>query len=296
MNVSIIIVNYNTKDLLHNCIKSIYDKTQDLAFEVIVVDNASTDGSQQMILDDFPKVVLVASLENLGFGKANNLGVAKSNGDYLFFLNSDTILLNNAVKIFYDFFESTNNKGFSIAGSVLLNSDLVPVHSSGRFPSRYGILKEVFDKYTKGIKPNISSEERFTFDNDCCFEVDYITGADLFIKKKVFNLVGGFDPDFFMYYEDSDFQKRMQKLGFPRILINGPKIIHLEGGSNTHPVFSAKRTIMITTGMYKYFKKHSSLLGFLVFKISYFTIRLPILFDRRIKFKERINYLYSLIN
>lgn len=296
MDVSIIIVNYNTKELLKKCIKSIYDKTQDLSFEIIVVDNGSVDGSQQMVINDFPKVILIASQENLGFGKANNLGVTMSNGNYIFFLNSDTLLLNNAVKLFYDFFESTHNKGFSMAGSVLLDLDLVPVHSSGCFPSRYGVLKEVFDKYTKGIKPIQSSEERLFFGNDCYFEVDYITGADLFIKKSIFNLVGGFDPDFFMYYEDTDLQKRMEKLGLVRILIDGPKIIHLEGGSNKQPVFSNRRTIMITTGMHQYFKKHSSLLGFILFKMSYFIIRLPVLFDRRLKFKERVDYLYSLIN
>ena len=296
MDVSIIIVNYNTKKLLQNCIQSIFEKTVNLSFEVIVIDNASSDGSQEMVINYFPKVVLLASQENMGFGKANNLGVTMSNGNYLFFLNSDTLLLNNAVKIFYDFFESNNNKGFSIAGSVLLDSDLVPVHSSGCFPSQYSVLKEVFCNYVNVGKYFKSIQERLFFDDDDCFEVDYITGANLFIKKNVFNLVGGFDPDFFMYYEDTDIQKRMQKLELKRILINGPKIIHLEGGSNSFPVFSAKRRIMVTNSLYKYFKKHSSKSSFLVFKMSYFILRLPILFDRRIKFKERINYLYSLIN
>lgn len=296
MNVSIIIVNYNTKNLLVNCVDSILLKTNDLEFEIIVVDNGSQDGSQQIIKEQYPGIRLIESDVNLGFGAANNLGVKQADGDYIFFLNSDTILLNNAVKIFYDFFENENREGYAVAGSILLDSELLPTHSSGSFPSRYGILKTVFNNYIKVGRPVKSIEERLFFEEDCCFEVDYITGADLFIKREAFNFVGGFDPIFFMYYEDTDIQKRMQKLGLKRGLINGPKIIHLEGGSNSYPVFSAKRTIMITDSLYKYFKKHTSLFGFIVFKMSYFVLRLPILFDRRIKFNERLIYLRSLIH
>jgi len=296
MKVSIIVVNYNTSKVLKNCLDSIFKNTFDIDFEVVVVDNDSEDGSQQMIINDFPQVVLIESSRNLGFGKANNLGVINSKGEFLFLLNSDTILLNNAVKYFYDFFQRSKNKCYSIAGSILLDSNLEPVHSSGRFPSQYSALKDVFFNYLKRSRYLESNKERLFFGNDSCFEVDYITGADLFVPKKVFNLVGGFDPIFFMYYEDSELQKRMQKLGLKRVIIKGPKIIHLEGGSNLFPVFSSKRRVMVTESLFKYFKKHSNPLSFLFFKWSYFILRLPILFDRRIKFTERIHYLYSIIN
>jgi GT2 family glycosyltransferase len=97
MDVSITIVNYNTKDLLKQCIESVFEKTQDVEFEIIVVDNASSDGSQQMVKELFPKVTLIESPENLGFGRANNLGNKVAKGKYLFILNSDTILIENSI-------------------------------------------------------------------------------------------------------------------------------------------------------------------------------------------------------
>lgn len=100
MDVSIIIVNYNTKELTRNCLRSIFDQTKDVDFEVIVSDNGSTDGSIEMIRAEFPQVILIENNANLGFGAANNRGLKIARGKYVFYLNSDTVLLNNAVKLF----------------------------------------------------------------------------------------------------------------------------------------------------------------------------------------------------
>lgn len=110
MNVSVIIVNYNTKELTKNCLASIFEKTKNIDFEVIVSDNGSTDGSIEMIKSDFPQVVLIENNVNLGFGKANNIAAKIAKGKYLLFLNSDTILLNNAVKEFFDRAVDEKNK------------------------------------------------------------------------------------------------------------------------------------------------------------------------------------------
>ena len=109
MQVSIIIVNYNTKELLNNCLKSIYKYTKDIDFEIIVSDNGSTDNSISMLKTEFPQVVIVDNGKNLGFGAANNKGLEIAKGKYIFYLNSDTLILNNAVKIFYDYFEANEN-------------------------------------------------------------------------------------------------------------------------------------------------------------------------------------------
>ena len=129
MDVSIIIVNYNTKDLIKTCIDSIYGQTDQIKFEIIVVDNASKDGSQQMIKNEFPNVILIESPENMGFGKANNFGAKHASGKYLLFLNSDTILLNNAVRYFFDFSEQNNANKIGALGSILLDIDNNPTHS-----------------------------------------------------------------------------------------------------------------------------------------------------------------------
>ena len=110
MDVSIIIVNYNTKQLLKDCLNSIYEHTENISFEVIVSDNGSKDGSIEMLKAEFPQVILIENNANLGFGKANNKGLAIAKGKYIFYLNSDTILLNNAVKLFFDYFEENGKK------------------------------------------------------------------------------------------------------------------------------------------------------------------------------------------
>ena len=105
MDVSIILVNYNTKELTGDCIKSVYELTRDISYDIFVVDNASSDGSVQMIKEEFPAVKLIESPENLGFGRANNLAIKQSEAKYCFLLNTDTVLVNNAVKILFDFME-----------------------------------------------------------------------------------------------------------------------------------------------------------------------------------------------
>ena len=109
-DVSIIIVNYNTMDLTRNCLKSVFEQTKDISFEVIVSDNGSNDGSIEMIKSEFPQVVLIENNANLGFGAANNRGLKMTKGKYIFYLNSDTVLLNNAVKNFFDYWENSPEK------------------------------------------------------------------------------------------------------------------------------------------------------------------------------------------
>ena len=125
INVSIIIVSYNTKELTHNCLKSVFEQTVNIDFEVIVSDNGSTDGSVEMIKKYFPQVALIENGANLGFGMANNRGLKVAKGKYIFYLNSDTILLNNAVKIFFDYWENAEDKeSIGALGGILLDKDL----------------------------------------------------------------------------------------------------------------------------------------------------------------------------
>lgn len=145
MDISVIIVNYNTKQLLSECLNSIKDKTFGVDYEVIVVDNESKDGSQEMLIKDFPWARLIESGENLGFGKANNLGMSLAKGKYFLLLNSDTLLVNNAIKEFYDYAEA--NPGFGALGSVLLGQDNRPCHSYGKFITPGSELKAALSKY-----------------------------------------------------------------------------------------------------------------------------------------------------
>ena len=145
MDVSIIIVNYNTCDLTRNCLKSVFEQTKDIDFEVIVSDNGSKDGSIEMIKKEFPQVILIENNANLGFGAANNRGLKIAKGKYVFYLNSDTILLNNAVKCFFDYWENSPEKDtIGALGGNLLNEDGNVIHSGTDLPTAKSELYNFF--------------------------------------------------------------------------------------------------------------------------------------------------------
>ncbi len=239
MDVSIIIVNYNTKDILYNCLTSIYKHTQNLNFEIIVSDNGSTDGSIEMIKHNFPQVILIENNANLGFGAANNRGLKIASGKYIFYLNSDTILLNNAVKIFYDYWENSSEKAtLGALGCNLLDENLNITHSYGNFPqlktdiqqtvrALYGVTKNTVKKIIfNHTIPLIEKQTNYTYFEG---EVDYITGADLFLRNCP---LAKFDEHFFMYCEETDLEFSLSKKNLQRRIIQGPQIIHLEGATS----------------------------------------------------------------
>ena len=229
MDVSVIIVNYNTCALTRNCLQSIYQQTKDIDFEVIVSDNGSKDGSIEMIKQEFPRVKLIENNANLGFGAANNRGLRIAKGKYIFYLNSDTVLLNNAVKIFFDYWENSPEKNkIGALGACLLNHEREIIHSGGKFPKAWneiirllGRLIIVFFCWLLHI--NHTKKRKSDFIKD----IEYITGADLFLKNNKFAY---FDERFFMYYEEVFLQYHLQK--YKIFLIKEPKIIHLEGQSS----------------------------------------------------------------
>lgn len=231
MDVSIIIVNFNTKILTSNCIESIIRNTKDIAYEIILVDNASTDGSVEMFKED-ARIRFIQSRENLGFGKANNFGYAQSKGKYVFLLNSDTLLLNNAVKLFFDKMESSDGK-IGCMGCLLQDAEGNYVHSYADFPTMGELLCFVWSQFKYFVKHDkmVMDDPNKRKGNLHFFPVDFITGADLFVKRSVIEKCGLFDPDFFMYYEDPEMEWRYAQKGYERYIYDAPKIVHLEGKS-----------------------------------------------------------------
>jgi GT2 family glycosyltransferase len=238
LNVSVVIVSFNTCNLLRDCLKSIYENTSGVLFEVIVSDNGSVDGSVEMVKKEFPQVVLVENNANLGFGTANNRGLDVAKGEFVFYLNSDTLLLNNAIKMFYDYWKSHENETIGALGCNLVDADGVLTESYGKFPESKILLKKMvrhllafyvkcalklFGRDISGIRP-VPVYERYIGD------VDYVVGADLFVKNSPY---ARFDENFFLYYEETDMQLRMKNDGLRRSLIEGPSVMHLvRGGKN----------------------------------------------------------------
>lgn len=244
MDVSIIIVNYNTPLLLFDCINSIVEHTKTINYEIIVVDNASADNSCEYIAANFPNVKLIRNIQNKGFGNANNDGASISKGDYLFFLNSDTVLISPAIEIFY-YYMICNPKVGLCCGN-LFKPDLQPNYSYNQsFPSlkeiffyRLGFIKnsDIFNK-TETIKPVLN-----------------VIGADMFVSRKLFFDIGRFDKDFFMYVEDTELSYRFFKAGYISVNIPDAKIIHLQGASSA----SRFKVQMEIDGFILFFRKHST--------------------------------------
>ena len=276
MDVSVIIVNYNTKGLIRDCIESIHANTSDVDYEIIVVDNASSDGSAEMLRKEFPEVRLIEAGDNLGFGRANNLGMQHSNGKYLFLLNSDTLLLNNAIKVFFDQAEQLTKDGVKIGtlGAILLRNDGETCHSYGKFITPAAELKELTAKYLRFLKDSSNTNPQRI---EGSMDVDYVTGADMFVPADVYRQTGGFDPDFFMYCEEVDWQKRMADAGLRRIVISGPEIRHLEGGSEkgASSYWSPNRLANLYSSRKTYRKKHYSRFILPVFRTLHFLLDLP---------------------
>lgn len=287
MDVSIIIVNYNTKQLTCQCIDSIYEKTNGVSFEIIVVDNNSTDGSQELLSHD-KRIVFVEAGENLGFGKANNLGLRQAQGKYIFFLNSDTLLLNNAVKEFFIFAESqTENIG--AIGCLLTDKLGRVIHSFSEFPSINWVFKSVVVAHFFQLFFKKKYQLYDKADSDITlpvFQVDYVTGADLFVRRTVIDKYGAFDPDFFMYYEESEMQYRWSKNGYLSYIIKAPQIIHFEGGSQKKNTdFNVDKFIRSFNSEKSYFKKTKSRYCYLLYRVSAF-IYIFVFIKNKLSFKN----------
>ena len=227
VDVSIIIVNYKTTDLILNCLKSIYSVVKGVCFEVIVVDNDSNDNYKNRIKNEYPDVLCISLAENMGFGRANNEGIRSAKGRNIFFLNPDTILLNDALTILSDYLDTHKNVG--ACGGNLYDENHSPSLSYRRIlPS---IVWEINDSLSQ-------VPEKVFYRNNGRFnttgkpmKVAYITGADLMVKRETLIEVGLFSPSFFMYYEETDLCCRIKRRGFDIVSIPDAKIQHLEGKS-----------------------------------------------------------------
>lgn len=248
--ISIIFVNYNTSSVLCDSIDSVFAKTQNLTFEIIVVDNNSNEDITQILSQKYGTKVQCECLnENIGFGRANNHGIKLATGKYIFLLNPDTILINNAIKILSDYLDMNPNAG--VVGGNLYYSNMMPAASYEiKLPSIRTLLLGNWSK------------NRCFNATDTPIEVGYITGADMMIRSSVLTKTGFFDSDFFMYAEEVELTYRIHKAGYKSFSVPQAKIIHLEGTSFE---FSNKRMGMQFHGRKLYFAKCYGRKGEIIF-------------------------------
>ena len=226
--ISIILVNYNGQRFIRDCLESVVKQVQDINYEVIIVDNSSTDDSVKIIKDEFPFFRLICSDSNLGFGKANNLAVKHATGEHLLFLNTDTILIENTPEMLSDYL--TEHKDVGAVGSRIIFKD-------GSYQLSCGKLPNLIVEFIYKIRAQLDNRWHYTFSRfyDKLYaleqKIDWVTGACFMMRKDIFNQLGGFDEAFFMYFEDVDICKRVADLGLKVIYYPQTSVIHLLGGS-----------------------------------------------------------------
>lgn len=263
-DISISIINWNTKEVLKNCLASIYSSTKNLFFEVIVVDNNSSDGSVEMVRKEFPNAILIPNTENRGFAKANNQAYEKASGRYFLILNSDTIVKPEALETMVRFMDS--HPEAAALGPRLIYGDGSLQSSCRTFPDlvtaffQMSYLEKIFPE-NKVIGKYLMSY----WNHDDLREVDQPMGACLMFRKKVLEQVGTLDERFFMYFEEVDLCYRLKKSGWKIYFIPDAQVVHLENKSSD--MVWGKAHLYFFESMVKYFRKNHGVLKTFILKI-----------------------------
>jgi hypothetical protein len=260
IDLSIIIVNHNSSEYVKACIRSIREKTSTIRFETVVVDNASFDGCGERLASEYPDIIFVQSQSNLGFGGANNLGARHSKAQVLLFLNPDTELKNRSLNLLFDRFNKLEQPG--VVGCRLLNRDGSLQSSCVQaFPTIVNqlvgaeLLRRLFPK------AKVWGTAALYADEGDSSEVEAISGACMMMKREVYDLVGGFSPEYFMYGEDLDLCYKVQRAGYRNYFIGDAVIVHYGGGS-TKQSLNNFFSVMMRESVFRFLIKfHGRLYG-----------------------------------
>jgi hypothetical protein len=256
MDLSICIVSWNTKALLKECIQSILDITSGLEYEIIIVDNGSTDGSPEMVENAFTRCKLIRSQANLGFAKANNLAVTHASGRYILYLNPDTKLISNILPRMCDYLN--RNPLYGAVGCKLLNTDGSLQYTCARaYPSplrefnELAMLNRLFPR-----TPLFSSIEMHYWDHEDSRDIDCLSGACIMVRKEVEMEINGFDEDYFMYAEDVDLCYRIVQKGWKIYYLADGAIIHHQGASTRGNKAEYYGTVEPRRSVCRFIRKH----------------------------------------
>ncbi|OGC04112.1 hypothetical protein A2276_05810 [candidate division WOR-1 bacterium RIFOXYA12_FULL_43_27] len=259
-HLSICLINHNSQELTTNCLRSIYDKTKLLSFEIILVDNNSTDGSRESIKKAFSQVKIIANKQNKGFAYANNQAIRMAVGKYVILLNNDTILKNDALDKMVAFMEANPKVGALTCK--LYDADGKTIQRNCRtFPTPWGTMFGRASLLTKLFPNNPWSSKNLlsNWNYDSIREIDWASGAALMVRKSVIDQVGMLDDkNFFIYWEDTDWCKRIHDAGWKICFIPEAEIIHFTGkGGGKRGLFLSNLMIyQMHKSAYNYFRKH----------------------------------------
>jgi N-acetylglucosaminyl-diphospho-decaprenol L-rhamnosyltransferase len=254
MDISIIIVNWNSAAYVRKCLTALSCNSRELEIEVIIVDNASFDECREIVAKEFPWAIFIQSKENLGFAKANNLGAARATGAKLLFLNPDTEVVGDALSQMVSVFSQRADAG--AVGCTLLNTDgSIQISCIQPFPTILNqalnaevVLRAASKVGVWGLKPLFSNVKDIT-------PVDAISGACLMVSKDAFSAVGGFSLDYFMYSEDIDLCHKMKQAGFVNYYISSVSVTHYGGGSSNQRKEGSYAEIQMRESVFKFLRR-----------------------------------------
>jgi N-acetylglucosaminyl-diphospho-decaprenol L-rhamnosyltransferase len=254
-DLSIVIVSWNVRELLRRCLESIANRKSQIAnykYEIVVVDNASSDGSAEMVRSEFPHVRLVANRTNRGFTGGNNDGLALACGRYVMLLNPDTEVLNDALATMIAYADARPQVG--AVGPQLLYPDGSIQSSRRRFPSLCTAMLE--STWLQPLAPAGLLRHYYALDlpDDRAAEVDWVTGAALLVRREAIEEVGVLDEEFFMYSEELDWCKRIKDAGWQIVYLPEAQVVHHEGKSSEQ--VAPQRHVYFQTSKVHYFRKH----------------------------------------
>jgi GT2 family glycosyltransferase len=268
LDVSVIIVSWNTRDILRECLRSVHDHTKGGSFEVIVVDNASADGSAAMVRAEFPAVRLIENRDNRGFAAANNQALPHAGGRYVLLLNPDTLILDHAIDAMVGYMDAHPRVG--CAGcQVLENRDTVQM-TCFRFPSPLNILLSLtgLDR----LFPRSRLFGRYWmrwWDRRSEREVDVVSGMFMLVRRDVIDRIGPMDEDYFIYAEEADWCYRMRQAGWSRVFTPVARIVHRDGGGKSTAQLSTKMYVQQQKSLLIFHRKNLGLLAWATAKLFY---------------------------
>jgi GT2 family glycosyltransferase len=267
-DVSIIIVNWNTREILRGCLVSIFKQTKDINVEVIVVDNASSDESAEMVKIEFPDVVLITNTENRGFAAANNQGMQLAVGRYILLLNPDTIVLERAIQKTISF--ADNHPDIGVTGcQVWLNENDIQ-QTCFSFPSLSGLILQEMGLRRLFPKSRFFGRTKYGWwDRTTQRDVDVVSGMYMLVRRGAIEQVGLMDEDYFVYAEETDWCYRFWKAGWRCVFSPEARIIHLDGGSKSTAQISIRMFVQQQKSLLIFYKKQRGQVSWMIAKISY---------------------------
>jgi len=275
MKLSIIIVSWNTAEILDNCLRSVKEQVEIADYEIIVIDNNSEDDSVQLIKTKYPNVNIIENKKNLGFAAANNQGIKFASGEYFLFLNSDTIVLGQAIDKTLAYLSSKLQTG--MVSCKILNADRSLQTNCSMFPSILNLFLFTFGLSRLFPRNKFFGREKiswWTYESN--LDVDVLSGCFMLVRSEVIQQVGGMDAEFFMYSEEVDWCYRIKQAGWDIKYFPGAEIIHLGGASAAK--LGASRALIKDRSSIRYMKKHwrlpARIIGYALMILFYLS-RLP---------------------